>query len=393
MTEFETGALLELEVSQQSLREARATIEDDLGDVEVDVSATAADDVSGGGSRIAGRERAMSRQLSNNQLSVLQEIDDRGEDMHTLAIERNELLADLVDEMESGNRASARSGGGGLGGVGLALGGVTLAAGLGSVLSDFSWPDLPEWEWPPLPPLEWPDPPDLEVEKPGWVPIPVESPGGTGGGAPTEDVPRDRTPLPEQPTGIPNDIVDDDPTTGPSGIPVPLDETDDAPSSDPSPAPSPDPGLTDRLRNVVENTPEGAVAGGAAVAGAAGAGALARQGARAGGGAAAGGSSGLGVPIMPAVLGRDQGIQDWLAEQVGRGDQSRMAMTGRTPTGTRTESISTNSAADSKRQQSSEVNYSPTFNLDTKELERQQQRGMERLERRVEQLERGFGGR
>jgi len=142
MTEFSTEASLLVTPDQQSLRDARSEIEDALGDVSVGVSTSGASSRATGGSRIAGRERAMSRQLltdQNTRLGTVTEHLDRGLELDEA---RNDLLRDLIEETESGNFSRAKSGGGlgGLGGLlgataGL-LGGVGLAGVIASRVGD-----------------------------------------------------------------------------------------------------------------------------------------------------------------------------------------------------------------------------------------------------------------
>lgn len=124
MSEFSSEVELVVRPEPSSLRSTRTTIQKEIGDVEV----TVAPDVQGasskvssgsGGSRIAGRERAMSRQLQsaqNDHLAYNVELDET----------RNDLLRELIDETESGNFTRARMGG--LGGLGMLGGGLGLAA-------------------------------------------------------------------------------------------------------------------------------------------------------------------------------------------------------------------------------------------------------------------------
>ncbi|QLK25408.1 hypothetical protein HYG81_15140 [Natrinema zhouii] len=119
MAEFSTSATIDVQVSPGSLREARGTIEDELGGAQVDVSSSTG---GGSGGRMAGRERAMGRQLQTETNNHLTENLD-------LNRERNELLRRLVDINEKDAQTSR--GGGGMGGaLGLAIGGI----GLGSML-------------------------------------------------------------------------------------------------------------------------------------------------------------------------------------------------------------------------------------------------------------------
>lgn len=134
MTEFETSAIVDISVSSSSLREVRQEVENGIPDVKVDAS-TATNGGSGGG-RMAGRERAMGRQIMTRQADTLDSIDGYGDENLALNEERNDLLRELVDI----NEKDAQSGRGGIPGGGMIAGGLGLAAGgiaLGSmVLSD-----------------------------------------------------------------------------------------------------------------------------------------------------------------------------------------------------------------------------------------------------------------
>lgn len=167
MAEFSTEAVFEARVSQRSLRKARQTVEDELGDVEIGVG--------GGG---AGRSARADRVI------------DEFEVEHDLSRERNLLLEQLLEEQEKDAFNRALKGGGGmaaLGGAGI-LAGLTLGGGLISFLQEFEF--------------EPPDIPPLEVPKPDWVPIPVGQPSGTPSSEQTgaQDVP-------------PNPFIQPDPAT------------------------------------------------------------------------------------------------------------------------------------------------------------------------------------
>ncbi|WP_137288829.1 hypothetical protein [Natronorubrum halophilum] len=136
MSEFSSSATIDVSVSSSSLRSARDTIESELGDVQVNASSATG---GGSGSRIAGRERGMARQLqteTNNHL---------GENL-SLNEERNDLLRQLVDVTEKDAQTTRGRGGGmAAGAIGLAVGGIGLGSallgGLGSTLSD-AMPDF-----------------------------------------------------------------------------------------------------------------------------------------------------------------------------------------------------------------------------------------------------------
>lgn len=125
MTDFSTSALLELQVSQSSLKSARQTIESELGGAEVDVAATAA---SGGGASGSGGLAAAGLDTANTHLSAAR---DHLSENITLNEERNTLLREILDAQEmaaqssgsNGGRLPSRLLGGGLG----ILGGLTVA--------------------------------------------------------------------------------------------------------------------------------------------------------------------------------------------------------------------------------------------------------------------------
>lgn len=183
MTEFETQNTVEVVIDDRSLTEAKADVEDALSSVPVDVQAS----VSGGGGGSGGGGTA-----------------DEWREQHSLSRERNRLLEELVDAQEEGNfDRAARSAGGLLGGGAAILGaGALLGVGaLSNVLSNFSWPSLPEFTWPELPDLEPPGPP-------GWIPI---------------------------------DVVEPDPVPVEQPDPLPVEQPDPVPIADPTSASTADP--------------------------------------------------------------------------------------------------------------------------------------------------------
>ena len=100
MTEFGAAGTLDVHVSQSSLRDARAEIEDELGDVTVDVAAESGPTTSAvtdGGSALADS-------------GMLDELD-----------EQTDLLEDILDELEQGGVGGGGGGLGGGGGMGLGL--------------------------------------------------------------------------------------------------------------------------------------------------------------------------------------------------------------------------------------------------------------------------------
>ncbi|NHN40537.1 hypothetical protein G9C85_02645 [Halorubellus sp. JP-L1] len=206
MTEFGTKAVLDLEVSDASIRNARAEIEDELGGVSVDVDTSTSGQLASSANGRASKERAMSRQLLSDQADSAESIAADSDDLVELAHDRNELLEELVETAAGGGAGSSlrpRSGSGG--GGGLLGGGMLLgAAAIVGALTSFSWPDLPSLEMPDAPKIRIPDgsafpdldvvdnPPKLDVtpdlpalgiEEPDWLPITVNLPSGDGSGS------------------------------------------------------------------------------------------------------------------------------------------------------------------------------------------------------------------
>lgn len=145
--QFSTESLLEITVSEKSLKGARDQIEERLGSVSVDVGAGG-----GGGGDRASRERALSRQILTSQDQTLTAVADSWEESLELDQRRNDLLRELLESTEKGNFTDAASpdgngsvrfrnrggggGGGGAGGaaVGAILGLLGLGVGVGSVV-------------------------------------------------------------------------------------------------------------------------------------------------------------------------------------------------------------------------------------------------------------------
>lgn len=134
MSEFSSSVELMVRPDSSSLRTARSEIEDAVGDVSVDVSTTGASSRmgrgGGGGTRLAGKERAMSRQLLTDQTARLGTIVDhlaRGIELSEI---RNDLLREMIGETESGNFTFARGAGLGFLARGAGLGGLLGNAGL-----------------------------------------------------------------------------------------------------------------------------------------------------------------------------------------------------------------------------------------------------------------------
>ena len=185
MTEFETQNTVDVVIDDRSLTEARTEIEDRLSSVPVDVQASVSSSGggAGGGSSSEWREQ------------------------HSLSRERNRLLEEIAEGIDEGNfDRAARSGGGLIGGGAAILGGGALlgVGALSGLLSNFSWPSLPEFAWPKLPDLGPPP-------KPGWTPIDVVEPEPV----PVAD-PR------EQPVEDPKEQPVEDPKTQPVEEPEPV---------------------------------------------------------------------------------------------------------------------------------------------------------------------------
>gem|GEM_PF-2433127 len=115
MTEFSTEAVFEATVSSSSLKSARQTVEDELGNMEVQVAAQVEKGGDSGGGNPA-RDRAMGRRNQSRQIDALTDIQasvseqptseailDEWETEHQLGETRNELLRDLADaQVEKG---------------------------------------------------------------------------------------------------------------------------------------------------------------------------------------------------------------------------------------------------------------------------------------------------
>jgi hypothetical protein len=265
--EFETEAVFEATIDPRSLREARRTVEDEVGDLPVDVQMQA----SAGG---AGGSRDWDIE-------------------HDLSRERNQLLRRLVDANEQGNFDRAlRGGGGALGGLvgggalALGLGAAGLAGALGGLGEGLSLnvPDIPPLPVPNIPPLDIPSIPPLEV--PSIPPLDVPN-------IPPLEIP-EIDPIPvNAPEAIP--LVPPDDTPSGSGEGSGTGEGTGGDSGAPDGLPVTPPEL---------NPPE--VVGGAA---AAGAGALAaREAARRLSGGGLGGTPSAAAPFAaPAIVAGDVG--------------------------------------------------------------------------------------
>lgn len=210
--EFDTEAVFQATIDPQSLRDIRRTVEDEVGDLPVDVQMQA----SGGGVG-GGRDWDIE---------------------HDLSRERNFLLQQLLDEQREGNFDRAVRSGGVGGALGLGLLGAGIA-GLGSALGglgDFKLkpPEIPDaldpvnvLVPPKLDPVDVPVPDALnpvDVPEPSWLPIDIPTP--------------DWIPIPvDAPSSIPITFESPSTTTDPSGDPSP------SPGPSPSPAPTTPPEL------------------------------------------------------------------------------------------------------------------------------------------------------
>lgn len=169
MADFETDVELNVQIPDRELREARRTIEDDLGDVSVGLGGAgtgglAADGGLGGGDIARDVER----------------IRDGTESLVRLAEDRNLILEDILDELQG-------AGGPGDGGdfdlprprdlLGAAFGGLAgLALGAGAKLGlpqipKLKLPDIPDLKLPEIPPLEVPEIPPVPVIAPDSIPL------------------------------------------------------------------------------------------------------------------------------------------------------------------------------------------------------------------------------
>jgi len=395
VTEFGTEAVFEATVSPSSLREAKQTVEDELGGMEVQIDVQTG---AGSGTRAGGRRPGAG--------GLAREIEVE----HGLSRTRNDLLRDLVDAQEQGNFDRAVSGGGLGGAAGLLAGGVGLTLGAGAIglagltkaLNSF---DPGSVDVPPIPPLKAPDIPPVPVDAPGSIPVDAPS-----------SIPVDA------PSSIPLDAPSSIPLTRPSGTgsgaPRP------SPGPGPAPSPEPTPGTDPRSTNPSAPYPydvfgpdarvpspsgdggdgvtdEALIVGGTALAGA-GAAQLAK-GSSSGAAATGGTATGIGAPtFIPALAGRARRAEETAADErtfferilarltpdVNQG--RREALRGRTPTATATASISKAEPPGNGPQ----INHSPTYNIQgVKDLKRQQQRDIRELERKLQKLERALGGR
>lgn len=320
--EFTTSGALEVSVDERSLRDARQTIQDELGDVTVQVESSSSTSSSlSNRTSGASKERAMSRQLLNDQQDTLVEAREGIDDLVPMAEERNDLLRMLLEQQQEGDFVKAKKRGGGSSGglMGGALVAGALAAGLGSSLvsfleANFAWPDIPPVQPPNIPPLKAPDLPELDA--PNIPPLKVPNlPPLKAPDAPTLK-------LPEMPTldvDAPTLDVDaptlnvDAPTLDvkkPNWIPIPVQSPTGSPDGNGSPGGNWMPDL-----NLSPEQIAGGVLGGGVLAG--GMSAL-WSGAGGAAGAAAGGSAGVGFPVFTKGMMSDDGGVPWKNDGTSR---------------------------------------------------------------------------
>lgn len=368
MVEFGTKGLLEIELSQRSLRSAEKEIEERItgSPITVDVEG------SGGG----GSDR-------------IPTLLDEG---LTLDRERNELLEQLIEEVEEtgqGRDGGLPRGGGGMGGIiGLILAGAV--GGLLGGLSNFSWPELPDWTWPDLPDWSWPDPPEIpvpsipELEVPEIDPLEVPEIPPLG----VPEIPPLKLPnIPSIPIAPP-----------PFPIPIPVSLPGGGPTGGPTGAPTGD-ALPEKLRRVVGNDQGlAAVAGaGLGIGGGLAAWKASQKGIGSGAGAG-GGSLGSGLlppfGISPLAGASDEGpIKEWIQDQVGTGNSTTTAQQARSPTGSVTGSQSANTASQKRGGSNVEVNNNVKVEAtDQRQIEKKVDDELTRFERRLERKIKGDRG-
>jgi len=391
VTDFGAEVTFTAVADQASLRDARRDVEDELADMEVQVDAVVDQGQPGAGARRSQGEDGGSgktdvamlevqrRTLAAQQDSAdfdeerneiletisdhLEESEESGGDdklgaIHDLAVERNDLLRELIDETERGNRIRARGGnlGGAAGGaLGLlvASGAVVGLAGLAEALSDFN-PDIPS-----LPdeiPVNVPD--EIPVNAPDEIPvnapneIPVNAPNSIPVSAPdlpSINVPDLPTPVPPtDPTDGPGDSPTPTPTptpdpndlpggsSNPDNIPVPRDAPGgtgtDLPTPTPTPTPTDEPfppieefelpeeAPATREQDFVVGSATKAVAGAGAASGGIGLGL--GSGLIGSGAGATPSASGVGVPALPGLLSRSSFGRGLLREPLTDDDAS-----------------------------------------------------------------------
>jgi hypothetical protein len=434
--EFETEATFEAVVDSASLRSARDTVEKEFSDLEVQVDAVA--QTNGGGRAGASKERAMGRRLQSEQLDALADIQngletaaapesvvDAWDETHELDERRNELLEEILDENEDGNRLRGRGGGGGRGMLALlGMAAPVGIAGLGLVgltkaLEEFG-PDFPES----IPLTGVPgeidvDAPDkIPISSPFPIPIPVaeavvdvvqattgsEAPTGTPGGTTTPTPPpTDGTRRDSDSEMTPEEIAEsareqlaggsDSGSGAGSGevTPIPPDER----LGQDRPDPNADYTLVDDAGQPAEsgplaNTRWDEAAGGAGV-GIAAWGALEGTGQGLSRGPRAS-PAGVGAPALPGLFSRSEGGRSILQEILQSG-QEASGTSGGAP------AMSTSPVAAASLASSESGNRSTTrrtetrveFNVDARDS-RNTQETMQKVRRKVDELERRLRG-
>lgn len=109
MAEFSTGAELELEISQRSLREARDTIESELGDLEVDISAVLdTRGASSGGNGDDGGGSGLQLELMRRQLNHQKRSADLDEETGNYLEELLDIADEISSQLEAGGGGASR---------------------------------------------------------------------------------------------------------------------------------------------------------------------------------------------------------------------------------------------------------------------------------------------
>jgi hypothetical protein len=377
--EFETEATFEAVVDSASLRDARDTVAEELGDIEVQVDAVAQTNGGGGAGAGASKERAMGRRLQSEQLDALADIQDGLDtavapdsvlDAWDTSLEldetRNELLEELVDQVEENGRRMRTPRPGGGGGIGLLIAGAAGAAGLGAAglttaLKEFDidFPDsipltgapdgIPLTGAPDAIDVDAPEdipvdaPTSIPLETPFPVPIPVASAvvdvveTVTGSEAPTGTGETQSTP--EQTGGGSDPMTGDEISenvreqlggTGDGGTGSGSGEVTPIPRDEQLGQDRPDPNADYTLRDdpnagadsgaLANLPPSDQIAGGLGVTGLA-TGAAWGAGFFGGGGAGAGGAApgGIGLPAVPGLGAQTEGGREILRDILDRG--------------------------------------------------------------------------
>mgnify|MGYP006268649033 CR=1 FL=1 len=420
------GSTLRVELDESSIRESRKTLESELTadpiPVEVEpprkpgsAAASFNSDAGGGGRSgdIRGREMAMQRQhlaesndIAAEQSTTLLKISDDFDENLDLNTRRNELLEDIKDASEATEQNIRSRGLRGLGAAGLGITiGLAGVSGLVSTLQNFTWPDLPEFPELEPPPLPIEEPPRIPFDGPDVLPfdgpdvLPFDGPESLPFAGP-ESLPFGGPDV--LPFGGPDEL----PFGGPEelGYSGPLEIGLAIPEVLPDSLPQPGPLQTPDFDVPVDARDVGLGALGAGGAGVVGK--ILSDLPKPSSGAV---GSGIGFPAPGALVAETAGqaqrktsnernpIERALSNLVGNNLGS-----GRTAaaTGVATASIAggdQGSGRDQSGQGSTRsqprVDFNPTYQLDTSELERQVQSDVQELRRRYDQLERSIRGR